>query len=101
MTGVSIEVALELWASTLREAKARLRPLFTQARVAASAELFLEGLLGAERRKTGWCAPRLRAIPDHGASRPSRAGAGGRRTHCATWCASGWGRRCAIRMRCW
>ncbi len=54
MAGVSIEAALELWASTLREAKARLRPLFSQARVAASAELFLDGLLGAERRKTGW-----------------------------------------------
>ncbi len=54
MAGVSIEAALELWASTLREAKARLRPLFSQARVAASAEQFLDGLLGAERRKTGW-----------------------------------------------
>ena len=38
----------------LREVKARIRPLFTQARVAASAGLFLDGLLGAERRKTGW-----------------------------------------------
>jgi len=34
--------------------KARLRPLFTQERVAASAGLFLDGLLGDERRKTGW-----------------------------------------------
>ncbi len=31
-----------------------MRPLFTQARVALSAENFLEGLLGEERRKTGW-----------------------------------------------
>lgn len=31
-----------------------MRPLFTQARVAASAERFLDGLLGEERRKTGW-----------------------------------------------
>jgi SRSO17 transposase len=31
-----------------------MRPLFTQARVAASAGLFLDGLLGDERRKTGW-----------------------------------------------
>ncbi len=29
-------------------------PLFTQERVAASAGLFLDGLLGNERRKTGW-----------------------------------------------
>ena len=50
----SIETTLELWASSLREAKGRMRPLFTQERVAASAGAFLDGLLGAERRKTGW-----------------------------------------------
>src|SRR6187455_1446297 len=54
MSGISIEETLELWASSLRYAKARMRPLFTQDRVAASAGLFLDGLLGAERRKTGW-----------------------------------------------
>ena len=31
-----------------------MRPLFTQERVAASAGLFLDGLLEQERRKTGW-----------------------------------------------
>ena len=31
-----------------------MRPLFTQERVAASAGQFLDGLLGPERRKTGW-----------------------------------------------
>ncbi len=50
----SIEMTLELWASSLREAKGRMRPLFTQERVAASAGAFLDGLLGPERRKTGW-----------------------------------------------
>ena len=54
MAGVSIEAMLELWASGLRDAKARIRPLFTQERVASSAGLFLDGLLGPERRKTGW-----------------------------------------------
>ena len=54
MNGVSIEETLELWAASLREVKARMRPLFTQERVAASAGLFLDGLLGEERRKTGW-----------------------------------------------
>src|ERR1051325_5188945 len=54
MSGVSIEETLELWAASLREVKARLRSLFTQERVATSAGLFLDGLLGAERRKTGW-----------------------------------------------
>jgi SRSO17 transposase len=54
MSGGSIETTLELWASSLRDVKRRMRPLFTQARVALSAENFLEGLLGEERRKTGW-----------------------------------------------
>src|SRR5690348_2118700 len=54
MSGASIEQTLELWAASLREVKGRIRPLFTQERVAASAGLFLNGLLGEERRKTGW-----------------------------------------------
>src|SRR3974390_1794127 len=54
MAGASIETTLELWASSLRAVKARMRPLFTQERVAVSAGLFLDGLLGNERRKTGW-----------------------------------------------
>ena len=54
MSTASLETTLALWASSLREVKARIRPLFTQARVAASAGLFLDGLLGPERRKTGW-----------------------------------------------
>ncbi|MGA8770297.1 MAG: IS701 family transposase [Rhodomicrobium sp.] len=54
MAGASIEATLELWASSLRDVKARMRPLFTQERVAASAGAFLDGLLGNEQRKTGW-----------------------------------------------
>ena len=54
MAGVAIEDALELWACSLREVKRRMRPLFGQERVAVSAGLFLDGLLGPERRKTGW-----------------------------------------------
>ncbi len=54
MTGASIETTLELWASSPRDVKGRIRPLFTQDRVAGSAGLFLDGLLGDERRKTGW-----------------------------------------------
>jgi hypothetical protein len=37
----------------LRDIKQRIRPLFTQERVAASAAQFLDGLLGNEPRKTG------------------------------------------------
>src|SRR3954449_4429549 len=64
MSGASIEETLELWAASLREVKARMRPLFTQDRVAASAGLFLDGLLGEERRKTGWM--RAEAASDPG-----------------------------------
>jgi hypothetical protein len=53
MTGTSIEATLELWACWLRDVKTRMRPLFTQERVANSAGQFLNGLLGEERRKTG------------------------------------------------
>src|SRR4051794_38714744 len=54
MTGGSVEATLELWASSLRDVKGRIRPLFQQARIAQSAGLFLDALLGPERRKTGW-----------------------------------------------
>jgi len=50
----SIEETLALWAASLREMKKRIRPLFSQERVARNAGLFLEGLLGDEQRKTGW-----------------------------------------------
>jgi SRSO17 transposase len=54
MGGASIEATLELWAQSLRDVKVRMRRLFTQERVAASAGQLLDGLLGEERRKTGW-----------------------------------------------
>ena len=91
MTGASMEATLELWASSLRDIKARIGPLFTQARVAASAGLFLDGLLGPERPHRAVCAmragcgPRLRATQDRGASRPSWAVAGGMQMPCTTW----------------
>src|ERR1700745_3287039 len=52
--GASVEDTLTLWAASLRDVKQRIRPLFTQGRVAASAGQFLESLLGDEQRKTGW-----------------------------------------------
>ena len=93
MTGASIEATLELWASSLRDVKERMRPLFTQARVAASAGAFLDGLLGGERRKTDAGGGR-RAILAPGASRPFWAGAGGKPMTCAISCA-------AMRLRRW
>lgn len=52
--GASVEMTLELWACSLREVKRRIRELFAQERSAVNAGLFLDGLLGEERRKTGW-----------------------------------------------
>ena len=74
MSGASIEERLELWAASLREVKGRMRPLFTQERVAASAGLFLDGLLGEERRKTGWM--RAEAAGDPGPWRQAILGRG-------------------------
>ncbi len=54
MAGASVETTLDLWAWSLRDVRARMRPLFHQKRVAASAAEFLDGLLGNEPRKTGW-----------------------------------------------
>src|SRR6201993_1739436 len=64
MAGASVETTLELWASSLRDVKARIRSLFSQERVAVSAGKFLDGLLGNEPRKTGWM--RAEAAGDSG-----------------------------------
>lgn len=62
--GAPIEAVLSLWVAALRDAKARIRPLFTQERVARSAWEFLEALLSNEPRKTGWM--RAEAAGDSG-----------------------------------
>src|SRR5690349_25128869 len=54
VSGAPFEATLDLWSVSLREVKRRLRPLFAQGRSAINAGLFLDGLLGNERRKTGW-----------------------------------------------
>src|SRR3954463_7527797 len=98
MPAASLETTLELWSTTLRQAKHRIRPLFAAPSVAASAHAFLDGLLGAERRKTGWMRaeaagrvggePRPLAIPAPGGSRPSWGAAAGTQMLCAMWCAT-------------
>ena len=52
MIGASIETTLELWASSLREVKKRIRPLFAQERSFERGPV--RGQAGDERRKTGW-----------------------------------------------
>jgi SRSO17 transposase len=77
VAGVAVEDALELWAVSPREVKRRIRPLFTQARVAVSAGLSLDGLLGPERRETGWT--RAEAAGDPGPWRQQAVLGRGRR----------------------
>src|SRR5271165_2127868 len=67
----SIEETLALWASSLREIKKRIRPLFNQDRVATNAGLFLESLLGDEQRKTGWMRAEAAGDPALGGNRRS------------------------------
>jgi hypothetical protein len=64
MAPASIEAALDFWALSLRAAKERLKPLFRSKSPVASAEAFIDGLLGNEPRKTGWM--RAEAAGDKG-----------------------------------
>src|SRR6478735_12679097 len=63
MSGALIGQTLELWSGELRTIKARIRCLFGHASVAASAAAFLDGLLGPERRKTGWMRAEVAGDP--------------------------------------
>src|SRR3954462_2280405 len=54
MPAASLETTLELWSTTLRQAKHRMRPLVAAPSVAASAHAFLGGRRGADRGKPGW-----------------------------------------------
>src|SRR3954466_13973130 len=63
MPAASLETTLELWSTTLRRAKPRMRSLFAAPSVAASANAFLDGLLGPDRRKTGWMRAEAAGAP--------------------------------------
>src|SRR5919106_5788406 len=76
MVGMAVEQMLDLWCTEVRQVKAHLRALFPHPSVAASAAAFLDGLLGPERRKTGWM--RAEAAGDPG---PWRQQAGLGRSH--------------------
>ena len=100
MTGASIETTLELWATSLRDVKARMRGLFTRERVAAFAGMFLDGLLGDERRKTGWMRAEAAGDPGPWRQKGSLAAVSGMLTRCAISCATMSSRRWLPRMRC-
>src|SRR4028119_1334861 len=73
MIGVAVEQMLELWCVELRQVKTHLKSLFAHPSVADSAAAYVDGLLGPERRKTGWM--RAEAAGDAGPRRP-QAGPG-------------------------
>jgi hypothetical protein len=99
MAQASIETTLELWAGSLRRAKERLRPLFRSKATVASAEAFVDGLLGSEPRKTG--GRKRRATKALGANRICSIATGGMRTRYGMWCAiMGW-RRWRTTKPCW
>ena len=101
MAGLSIEATLELWASSLRDVKARIRPLFTQARVGSSAGLFLDGLLGDERRKTGWMRAEAAGDPGPWRNRRSWVADAGTPMICAMSCVTMRWKRWPMMTRCW
>ena len=101
MSGASIEATLDLWSAELHAVKARLQPLFMHPSVAASASAFLDGLLGPERRKTGWM--RAEAAGDAGPWRQQAVlgRATGMPTSFAIWCVTMPLRPWRRRTRCW
>lgn len=103
MSGASMEEMLDLWSAERCEVNARVRPLFAHPGVAASAAAFLEGLLGPERRKTGWM--RAEAAGDAGPWRRQAVLGRGRWDAAALlptiWCATMRSRPWRRRMRCW
>ena len=91
MTGASIgkTTCLSFGHRRCGDVKGRMRPLFTQERGGGvSVVSFLDGLLGAEPRKTGWM--RAEAAGDRApmASRRSWAEDDGTSMRCATLCAT-------------
>ena len=88
-------------AASLREIKKRIRPLFTQERVARNAGLFLVGLLGDEQRKTGW--RRAEAAGDPGPWRQQAIWAAGIGTpmRCATSYGTMSSSTWRMTLRCW
>jgi SRSO17 transposase len=101
MSGASIEATLALWSAEWHAVKAQLRPLFAHPSVGASASAFLDGLLGPERRKSGWM--RAEAAGDAGPWRQqavlgrSRGEADDLRDWVGAYALEAW----PIRLRCW
>ncbi len=97
----SIEETLALWAASLREIKKRIRPLFTQERVATNAGLFLEGLLGDEQRKTGWKRAEAAGDSAHGGSKQFWGAGIETLMPCAISCATMSSSIWRMTMQCW
>src|SRR3954471_19154724 len=101
MTGGSVEATLELWALSPRDVKGRIRPLFQQERMAVSAGLFLDALLGPERRKSGWMRAEAAGDPGRWRQQALLGRAQWARMLCVTWCATTPSRPSLSQMPCW
>jgi hypothetical protein len=101
MAGGLVEATRELWAASLRDLKGRIRPLFRQQRMAHSAGLFLDALLGPERRKTGWMRAEAAGDPGPWRQRPCSVALSGTPMRFAMWCVTTWSRPWPSRMPCW
>ena len=103
MTGASIETTLELWASSLREVKKRMRPLFEQDRTALNAGLFVRSIcLATSVAKPGINVGKsVGDLLGHGGSRRFWAVVSGTPMDCAIWCATMSLSILPTRTRCW
>src|SRR5258707_5214565 len=100
-SAASFEETLALWAASLREIKKRIRPLFTQERVATNAGLFLEGLLGVSSARPVGSGRRRLAILAHGGSKQFWGVGIGTLMPCAISCATMSSSIWRMTMQCW
>lgn len=101
MTGASIETTLELWASSLREMKRRIGPLFSQERSAVKRDCSSMACLAMNGARRDGCALRRLVILVPGGNRRFWGETDGTLMRCAIWCASMSLSILRTTMRCW
>src|SRR3954463_10857648 len=95
MPAASLETTLELWSTTLRQAKPRMRPLFAAQASPRPPTPSWTGCSGPSGARPAGCEPRPLVIPAPGVSRPSWGAAPGTQRLGAMWCATTGSRRSA------
>lgn len=85
MTGASVEATLELWASSLRDVKARMRS--RRSVWPRQRDSFWTACWVTKDARRDGCVRKRPAIPAPGGNRRSWAADAGMRKHCVTSCA--------------